>query len=322
MIKQERIVNFVDWYEDEPGKFILVMEYCPHGNLSSLLRHTASQRFDNHQVIEILAQVAEGLAYLNRQGITHRDINPNNILVRSIDPIRVVLGDFGFSKAIPAMFSVVGTPNFLAPELGEASQHGYTNKVDVWSLGVVGMTLLGRELPGGTIVFNPVACAMSTANEAAAFHNEEPANPLATILRRMLSIDPQDRPTADECASGLRDVFALSGTLQGTPSSGSFIGHDPYTMPEAHEGSVGPKNSLQHGRPTESLGTGSSAPGYYAGPPLGPQPIPVRQQPTAPSLGQPILSQSRGSKRSLDEDVSSADKSIERPSYKKRRSNH
>ncbi|KAG7884693.1 hypothetical protein KL938_001820 [Ogataea parapolymorpha] len=113
------------------------------------------------QALLIVYQVLKALEYLHSRGIVHRDLKLDNILIRRA-PVRypyVVLADFGAARRLDAqrtkrsarrMFTMVGTPEYAAPEIDlmqPRSTKGYTNKVDIWSLGVITYILLTGVSP-------------------------------------------------------------------------------------------------------------------------------------------------------------------------------
>lgn len=83
-------------------------------------------------------QVCRGIEYLHSKNVIHRDLKPENILLASADQYTLVkVADFGLSKCIAAntlLQTQCGTIGYLAPEVRTLN---YTNKVDIWSLGVV-----------------------------------------------------------------------------------------------------------------------------------------------------------------------------------------
>lgn len=86
-----------------------------------------------------LLQLLLGIKYLHSKKITHRDIKCENILLsdRGRSPI-LKISDFGLSKTLREMSdnTICGTKNYSAPELIRNDPH-YSNKVDIWSSGVV-----------------------------------------------------------------------------------------------------------------------------------------------------------------------------------------
>ncbi|OMJ28890.1 putative myosin light chain kinase [Smittium culicis] len=89
----------------------------------------------------VILQLLLGLNYLHEQGIVHRDIKPENILLSGYEGLDVKLADFGLAKIVGEqsfMKTLCGTPMYVAPEvLKSRSGRVYSNKVDIWSLGVV-----------------------------------------------------------------------------------------------------------------------------------------------------------------------------------------
>jgi serine/threonine protein kinase len=206
-LRHERIVQYVDWYEDMQDSWILVMEYCQYGSLQHMIA-TAEAPFTAHEVADILKQAAEGLLYLHGQGTTHRDLKPHNILIRSRSPLSLALCDFGLAKKKidddSFMETACGTYPYMAPEIW--SDGFYTRAVDIWALGVVGIQLLLRGLPRldkkGQKGYPEVIFA-----KAEAMQKKDPRDPLLGNVRKMLAWDPRDRPQPDECIRDAKDVL-------------------------------------------------------------------------------------------------------------------
>jgi serine/threonine protein kinase len=91
----------------------------------------------------VIAAFKEMAAYK----IIHRDIKPSNILLHNNDIIKIA--DFGFCKAMETKDemckTLVGSPVYMAPELLKGEN--YTDKVDVWSLGVLLYEMVYRKCP-------------------------------------------------------------------------------------------------------------------------------------------------------------------------------
>ncbi|KAL0634820.1 hypothetical protein Q9L58_006253 [Maublancomyces gigas] len=146
-------VEFFGWYED-PENIFLAMEYIEHGDLSQYLK---SKKIPTAHVKEITTQVLEGLVVLHAEGICHRDLKPQNILLVSRDPLWVKIADFGASKRLAhtALRTMCGTQGYLAPELlrlqPRTFQTGcsdeFTYALDIWSLGCLVHELLTGETP-------------------------------------------------------------------------------------------------------------------------------------------------------------------------------
>ncbi len=128
------------------GYYFIEMEFVAGRSLQKLIIDESRQSVI--RATSLLAHVAEGLAAAHREGIIHRDLKPDNILLteRSIPKI----GDFGLAKRILAAGAtggeqLVGTPNFMAPEL--FSGHAASPASDVYALGVCYFVLLTGRFP-------------------------------------------------------------------------------------------------------------------------------------------------------------------------------
>lgn len=94
------------------------MEYVPGGELSTFLQSPG--KIPEEMVQTISRQLLRALHYLHKRRITHRDIKPDNILIASLDPLRVKLSDFGLSKATQEetfLKTFCGTLLYCAPEV-------------------------------------------------------------------------------------------------------------------------------------------------------------------------------------------------------------
>lgn len=88
---QPNIVQYIDHHEHDRWIYI-IMEYVPGGELSTYLQ--TQGKIAEEMVRTIARQVLRALHYLHKRRITHRDIKPDNILIASLDPLRIKLSDF------------------------------------------------------------------------------------------------------------------------------------------------------------------------------------------------------------------------------------
>lgn len=121
----------------------LVMEYLPGGDLYSLLNNVGCLAEDCTRVY--MFQIALALSYLHSLGIIHRDLKPDNVLVTESGSLKLV--DFGLSykglmhrtcedsAAVCQAKSMVGTPDYISPEIVMHRPHTFT--VDWWALGIL-----------------------------------------------------------------------------------------------------------------------------------------------------------------------------------------
>ncbi|KAJ6663736.1 hypothetical protein lerEdw1_009815 [Lerista edwardsae] len=173
----------------------VVMEFLEGGALTDIVTHT---RMNEEQIAAVCLSVLKALSVLHAQGVIHRDIKSDSILLTHDG--RVKLSDFGFcaqvNKEVPRRKSLVGTPYWMAPEL--ISRLPYGPEVDIWSLGVMVIEMVDGEPP----YFNepPLkAMKMIRDNLPPKLKNVHKVSPsLKGFLDRLLVRDPAQRATANE----------------------------------------------------------------------------------------------------------------------------
>lgn len=145
------IIQTIDIMKVDMGGACLILEYMEGGDLLNRIVSSPHRRLTEEQSRFVFFQVTEAVRYLHSKGITHRDIKPDNVLLKDTDEYTLVkLTDFGLSKIITegtVMKSLIGTPNFVAPEILRSEVSKYTSKVDVWSMGVCLFAMISGTLP-------------------------------------------------------------------------------------------------------------------------------------------------------------------------------
>eukprot|EP00944_MAST-04C_sp_MAST-4C-sp1_P007767 g7767.t1 len=148
-------------------------------------------------------QILKGLSYLHKQGIVHRDIKGQNILVSKDG--RIKLADFGAARLLinitkgPALF---GTPAFLAPEV--ITNERCDMKADIWSLGCTIIQMISGETPWALKGFSSVYELLhhvSTGNDSPPLTNipkREKTKDMIDFLERCFCRDPDTRATTKE----------------------------------------------------------------------------------------------------------------------------
>ena len=140
--------NIVEVYDvgEEDGQYYIVMEYIEGKTLKQLLNKRGALTLP--EVIDIMIQLADGLAHAHEAYIIHRDIKPQNIMI--LDNGTVKITDFGIAMAVNSTQftqtnSVMGTVYYLPPE--QANGKGSTVKSDIYSLGILMYELLTGSVP-------------------------------------------------------------------------------------------------------------------------------------------------------------------------------
>ncbi|CAK58460.1 unnamed protein product (macronuclear) [Paramecium tetraurelia] len=184
----------------------LVMEYLPYPSLQQILKERQKLQFE--EVRLITRQLFEAVSYLHQVGLCHRDIKPDNIVFDS-DSNSIKLIDFGVSKRFLVtekgckdiknnlMWTVTGTMPYQAPELWKGT--GYSNKIDIWAIGVVCYQMLCAKLPLDQA--NQMESFSTQTEYTGHFQDEQFAKlpPLIIdFVKRILKWDPEKRITSQE----------------------------------------------------------------------------------------------------------------------------
>jgi len=198
MLDHPNIVRLTECFED-PVYMYLVLELCEGGELFDRICQEGS--FTELTVSGCLQQMLLALNFLHQKCIMHRDLKPQNWLLKRrncpIEQDTLKLIDFGISRRYQPnemVQSKVGTPAFLAPEVING---GYTEKADIWSLGVMAHVMLSGKLPfdGKTTVTLIMQVRSSHVDM-----NEHPWPSVTdqgkVFVGSLLNRDPQVRPSA------------------------------------------------------------------------------------------------------------------------------
>ncbi|KAK8708305.1 hypothetical protein V6N13_059349 [Hibiscus sabdariffa] len=179
---------------EEPDCFHLVMELCSGGRLIDKM---AEGQYSEQRAANIFKDVMSVIKYCHEMGVVHRDIKPENILLTTSGKIK--LADFGLAMRISngqTLSGLAGSPAYVAPEVLLGN---YSEKVDVWSAGVLLHALLVGVLPFQGDSMKEVFKAIKNVNLD--FHSgiwESVSKPARDMLGRMLTRDVSSRITADE----------------------------------------------------------------------------------------------------------------------------
>jgi mitogen-activated protein kinase kinase kinase len=144
-------VNIVQYLgcERKEMSISIFLEYISGGSVGSCLRKHG--KFEEGVVSSLTRQTLSGLAYLHREGILHRDLKADNILLDLDGTCKI--SDFGISKKTDNIYgndasnSMQGSVFWMAPEVVRSQGQGYSAKVDIWSLGCVVLEMFAGRRP-------------------------------------------------------------------------------------------------------------------------------------------------------------------------------
>ncbi len=178
------------------GMPYFVMGYVRGESLATRLRRDG--KLPEEEARRILADLAEALDHAHRQGVVHRDVKPDNVLIDD-ESGRALLTDFGVAKALggsetlTALGGVVGTPAYMSPEQA-AGRADIDGRSDIYSLGIMAYAALSGRLP----FEGKTAAEMLTKHltqDPPPLRSLAPALPDATVMavERCLAKDPAKR---------------------------------------------------------------------------------------------------------------------------------
>ncbi len=208
------------------GMPYFVMGYVRGESLADRLRREG--KLSEEEARRIFAEIADALDHAHRQGIVHRDVKPDNVLLED-ESGRALLTDFGVAKAVDKgetmtqHGSVVGTPHYMSPEQA-SGRSDIDGRSDIYSLGVMAYAMLAGRLPfeGKTAA---EILTQHLTREPAPLRSVAPAVSDSTVqaIERCLAKDPAARwPDARslKLALGVVEESHLPDSLQAAESRG------------------------------------------------------------------------------------------------------
>ncbi|HEX6702066.1 MAG TPA: protein kinase [Gaiellaceae bacterium] len=214
-LSHPNIVTVIDRGEEEGRQFI-VFEYVDGKTLKECLEKDGPMAV--RRALELAIQVARGLAFAHDNGLVHRDVKPQNVILNGDGQAKVT--DFGIARSLEVQGvtrsgTVLGTSSYIAPE--QASGGDVEPATDVYSLGVVLFELLTGHVPFTGESFVSVAMQHVTEPPPSVL-DLRPDVPvrLANAVDRALAKDPADRyASMHDFASELEACLAALGTEPG-----------------------------------------------------------------------------------------------------------
>lgn len=138
-------IKLLSIYEGKNNLYILT-NFCEGKTLFQHIIENGNQ--SESKSLLIILQVLQGINYLHKKNIIHRDIKPDNIIINDNKHKKIVICDLGFGSLIQEineLFYKCGTPGFMAPEI--LNEEDYDFKIDIFSAGVVFFLILTGRMP-------------------------------------------------------------------------------------------------------------------------------------------------------------------------------
>ncbi|KAK1269333.1 putative serine/threonine-protein kinase WNK11 [Acorus gramineus] len=213
-LRHENIISFYhSWTNSEKGTLNFITEVCMSGNLRQYRK--------KHRQVSIKAlkkwarQILKGLEYLHNHEpcIIHRDLNCSNVFING-NIGQVKIGDLGLAAAVGkshVAHSIMGTPEYMAPELYEEE---YTEMVDIWSFGLCVLEMVTNDIPYSECNSIPMIYKKVSSGARPDSMKKVRDPNVRAFIERCLGT-PRNRPSATEL---LQDPF-FSGLDDDTTSN-------------------------------------------------------------------------------------------------------
>lgn len=227
-IRHAAVVRYSENHRTPDGHIYLLMDYVEGPGLDKRLKQGPMAAED---LLVICRRVAEGLQAAHARNIVHRDLSPDNIILRGGDPAEAVIIDFGIAKDTnPGAQTIVGNEfagkySYAAPE----QMSGETDaRSDIYSLGALLLANFRGEAP--RLGANPMEVV---ENKQKPLDTSGVPEPLKTLIGRMCAPDPDDRfQSAGEVLAFLDnpDGGSLADVLDGPAAEDATI-----IVPQTHQ---------------------------------------------------------------------------------------
>jgi serine/threonine protein kinase len=205
-------------------------------------RPQVQKRLPPEEIYSLFKDVTSGLAYLHAANYIHRDLKPSNCLLhRDGNQLKCLISDFGEVQpedAVRKSTGSTGTISYCAPEVLKRDTSGrygnFTTKSDIFSLGLILYFMCFGRLPYDNA--NTVHEELEDIDQLRAeishwkgFQDERRERPdlpskLYQLLKRLLAVNPAERPTASEVLGAMGADSALDGMMRGARNTGSLFG--------------------------------------------------------------------------------------------------
>ncbi|XP_067139711.1 serine/threonine-protein kinase H1 homolog [Centruroides vittatus] len=247
-INHTNVIRLVEVFESN-RKVYMVMELATGGSLLDKLETKGS--FCESEAGRVLKMVLNGVGYLHKLGITHRDLRPDNLLYyHPGSDSRILITDFGFASTRkasgnPYMHTVCGVPHYIAPEV--VARRPYTCSVDMWAVGVITYILLSGTFPfdaeQDSQIFKLILKgSFSMSNQVWENVSEDGKNFVRSLLQR----EPTSRLTAFQA---LEHLWICETSQRQTP--GRIVNRRPGSLKSSRS-----LTSVRSGRSVHSLRSG------------------------------------------------------------------
>jgi serine/threonine-protein kinase 11 len=151
-LKDANVLTLIEVFDDKIKDYkYIVIEFCGAGSLQQVVDSHPNKRLPLPDVWNFFRQIISGLSYIHSQGVIHRDMKPENLLITPDGTLKI--SDFGSALKLDefsgndTITSVAGTPAFQCPQIASGCSEYSGTKFDIWSCGITLFYLVTGTYP-------------------------------------------------------------------------------------------------------------------------------------------------------------------------------
>lgn len=199
-INHDAVVQYYNWFIRD-NKIYIAMEYCECGSVLDII-DVLGHGLNEKQISAIMYFVVHSIDYLHQNNKIHRDIKCANLLITSEGMVK--LCDFGVSAQLDGKLNkattLVGSPYWMSPEVVSITgTDGYTNKVDIWSIGITAMECFYRRPPNHDIP--PMQYVVKLKKMGAPSPPDNSSPEFKDFIKKCLTVNVDERASSRELVS-------------------------------------------------------------------------------------------------------------------------
>lgn len=209
------IIQTVDFFEHANGHLYQAMEYCPNGDLCSLLQQGP---LTWNEAVAFFAQLSSGVLYMHEKGVVHRDLKPENLLLDANGVLKI--SDFGEAEVVESekshcrrsCKSICGSRPYIAPEEYSALEFDGM-ALDIWSCGIIFLVMVYSRIPWSEATAADPNYLLYLSHQTGGFLMiDSLPGKTRRLVKAMLDPNPSCRITDD----GLLNDVWLKSTIKST----------------------------------------------------------------------------------------------------------
>lgn len=293
--------NVVTIYDlgDENDQIYIVSQFMDGGDVAATLDAAPDERLSPDRALEITAQIATALEHAHEKGIIHRDIKPENVWLDSDGTAK--LGDFGMAMVstrtrITAAGMMIGTANYMAPEIVLGNSREADARCDIYSLGAMLYEMLTGLPPFEGDMDTVIKAHLNEAPEPPSKKAPGISAEIDSLVLWMLAKAPNDRPRSAQMLLQSIAAIRAGSTSLGPATVAAAIEGTPFAEEEVPEPAISPTRATSVMQLPE-VPLAPPAPDESAAEPAaeGPAAEPAAEEPAAEPVAEPAPAFEEGS---------------------------